>query len=118
MWERYNVGGQQAMSQGKMAEAENSFKMAIAEAEKLGPTDARLATSLNNLANCYRQQGKLSDAEPMYLRALEVKTKQAGPFSNDLIGIMDNYAKMLRAAGREKEAEKMEQKSRAIFTKK
>lgn len=29
-----------------------------------------LATSLNNLANLYRQQGKLTDAEPQYQRAI------------------------------------------------
>jgi tetratricopeptide (TPR) repeat protein len=118
MWERYNVGGQQAMTQGKMADAENSFKMALQEAEGFGVNDARLPQTLNNLANCYRQQGKFKDAEPLYQRALEIKTKQVGPLSGDLIPVMDNYAKMLRASGREQEADKLDQKARAIFAKK
>lgn len=117
MWDRYNVGGQQAMTQGKWQDAENSFKMALQEAEGFGQNDGRLPTSLNNLANCYRQQGKFNEAEPLYKRALELKTKQVGPFSNELISIMENYAKMLRASGRESEATKLDDKARAIFSK-
>jgi tetratricopeptide (TPR) repeat protein len=118
MWERYNVGGQQAMTQGRFSEAESSFRMALDEAEKMGQNDPKLPMSLNNLANCYRQQGKFKEAEPLYQRALEIKTKQVGPFSKDLCSIMENYAKLLRASGREKDADKLEQKSLAIFSKK
>lgn len=117
MWDRYNVGGQQAMTQGKWSDAENSFKMALQEAEKLGLNDSKLPQSLNNLANCYRQQGKFTDAEPLYKRALELKTKQVGPFSNELVSIMENYAKMLRASGREQDAAKLDEKARVIFSK-
>ena len=78
MWERYNVAGQQAMTTGRTFEAEGHFMLALAEAEKLGSTDARLPASLNNLANCYRQQGKYQEAEPLYERALAIKTRQVG----------------------------------------
>lgn len=118
MWERFNVMGQQSMSSGKHAEAEGHFRMALVEAEKLGPNDPKVATTLNNLANCLRTQGKHGEAEPLYKRALEVKEKSAGPLHPDLVPILDNYAKLLRASGREQDAQKMEQKARAIFMKK
>ena len=116
MWERYNLGGQQSMTQGKFSEAENQFRMALQEAEKLGLSDARLPTSLNNLANCLRQQGRYAEAQPLYTRALELKTRQVGPFSTDLVPIMENYAKMLRASGKTAEADKLDRKALAIFS--
>jgi tetratricopeptide (TPR) repeat protein len=118
MWERYNLMGQNSMNQGKPADAEAHFKLAIAEAEKLDPKDPKLPASLNNLANCLRMQGKYAEAETHYKRALEVKQKAVGPLHSDLIGIYENYAKMLRAAGREAEANKMDAHARAIFMKK
>jgi tetratricopeptide (TPR) repeat protein len=118
MWERYNLGGQQAANQGNWAEAERSFKMALQEAEGLGLKDPRLPLTLVNLANCFRQTGRFPDAEPLYKRALEVKTKQVGPLHNDLVPILENYSKMLRASGREKEADKMQRDAMAIFARK
>jgi tetratricopeptide (TPR) repeat protein len=115
MWERYNLAGQQAMTQGQFSEAEIQFRNALQEAEKLGITDPKLPMSLNHLANCLRQQGKYADSEPIYSRALEVKTRQVGPFSTELIPIMENFAKMLRAAGKEAEAAKLEKRAMAIF---
>lgn len=118
MWERFNVAGQQAMSAGRQGDAENQFRMAVQEAEKFPATDNRLATSLNNLANCLRAQGKFVDAEPVYLRAIQAKEASDGPFHDGLVSILENYAKMLKAAGREKEAGKYEQRARGIFMKK
>jgi tetratricopeptide (TPR) repeat protein len=118
MWERYNLAGQQAMSSGKSADAEAQFRMALQEAEKIGPQDPKVALSATNLANCLRQQGKLAEAESFYKKAIEVKEKAFGPLHHELIGVLENYAKMLRAAGREKEADKIDFKARAIFAKK
>lgn len=117
MWERYNTLGQQAMSQGKPVDAEAQFTLALQEAEKAGPNDPRIVTSLNNLGNCFRQQGKFPQAEPMYQRAIEVCSRVKGPLSPEMVPILENYAKMLRAAGREAEAQKTEAKARAIFAK-
>src|ERR1700730_11337569 len=118
MWERYNLSGQQAMSQGKSADAESAFRMALAEAVKIGPHDPKVAISAVNLANCLRQQGKFPDAEVLYKQAIMVKERAFGPLHNEMIGVLENYAKMLRAAGREPEADKLEQKARAIFARK
>lgn len=118
MWERYNLSGQQAMSQGKSADAETAFRLALAEAEKMGPHDPKVAVSATNLANCLRQQGKFADSEPLYKQAILVKERAFGPLHSELVGVLENYAKMLRAAGRDGEADKLDQKARAIFAKK
>ncbi|MBU6450642.1 MAG: tetratricopeptide repeat protein [Cyanobacteria bacterium REEB67] len=117
MWERYNNMGQNAMAQGKQADAEVQFRLAIKEAETMDAKDPKLANSLNNLANCLRHQGKFPEAEENYKRAIEVRQKALGPLHKDLIGIYDNYAKLLRATGREAEAKKMELHAQAIFAK-
>ncbi|HEY9775417.1 MAG TPA: tetratricopeptide repeat protein [Planktothrix sp.] len=118
MWERFYVTGQNAMAAGRWADAERDFKNALVHAEALGQEDHRLPLTLNNLANCYRQQGRFEEAEPLYKRALTVKTSQVGPVSYDLIPILENYAKMLRGAGRDEEAEKMDYKALVIFSRK
>jgi tetratricopeptide (TPR) repeat protein len=117
MWERYNLMAQTAMNQGKPQEAETLFRNAVTEAESFDAKDPRLASTLNNLGNCLRNQGKYPDAEQCYKRALEVRQKAIGPLHMDLVPIYENYAKMLRAAGREAEGNKMEQHARAIFAK-
>ena len=37
------------------------------------------ATTLNNLAELYMQQGKYEEAEPLYKRSLEITEKSLGP---------------------------------------
>jgi len=117
MWERYNVSAQQAMSQGKTTEAESFFRMALAEAEKLPPHDPKLATTMNNLANCLRHQGRYADAEPLYKQAILVREKALGHNHKDLAILLENYAKMLRLAGRVPEAEKIDGRVHAIYAK-
>ena len=45
---------------------------------QLGADHPDTAQSLNNLANLYYAMGRYSDAEPLYLRALEIWTKSLG----------------------------------------
>jgi tetratricopeptide (TPR) repeat protein len=116
MWERYNVAGQQALSAGKADDAVRHFQLALQEAEKEGLINPKVATSLINLANTYRQQGKYAEAEPLYQRAIQVKEKSVGPLHKEMVPVLENYAKMLRAAGRVSEAEKLDKKAMAIFT--
>ena len=117
MWERYNLMAQNAMMQGKPQEAEVQFRNAVQEAETFDAKDPRLPMSLNNPANCLRQQSKFAEAETLYKRALQVKQNAVGAFHQDLVSIYENYAKLLRASDRPKEAEKMDAHARAIFMK-
>lgn len=115
MWERYNLVAQSASQAGKHHDAEQQFKLALTEAEKLGPADNAIATVCNNLANCLRIQGRHAEAEAFYKRALEVRQKALGPLHKDEMIILENYAKCLRLMGREAEAKKMEERSMGIM---
>lgn len=118
MWERFNVAGQQALSQGRPSDAETQFKLAVAEAEKLGSESHAVAGVLLNLANTYRQQGKFNEAEPTYKKAIAMKERLADPLHKDMVPFLENYSRMLKSAGRTDEAEKLEKKAIAIFSRK
>jgi len=62
LWKTHDDAGTEAYQAGRYAEAEKQFKIALAEAEEFGPSDLRLATSLNNLALLYDTQGKYDQA--------------------------------------------------------
>ena len=68
-----------ALQQGQYAEAETQFAAGLKEAEGFGPQDPRLATSLNNLAELYRAQGRNAEAEPLHKRSLAIREKALGP---------------------------------------
>ena len=69
--------GAQAYAQGRYAEAEQHFKAALQEAKRFGSQDPRLATSLNNLAELYRVQGRYAEAEKLEARAKIIRAKHA-----------------------------------------
>ena len=66
VWKKYNEAGMEAYEQGRYAEAKKQWMVALKKAEKFGPNDSRLATSLNNLAALYDVQGKYGAAKPLY----------------------------------------------------
>jgi tetratricopeptide (TPR) repeat protein len=62
------------------------FKRALAIIEQ--------ATSLNNLAEIYRAQGKYDDAEQLFKRALAIQEKAFGPDHPDTHAVSDNLHAM------------------------
>jgi tetratricopeptide (TPR) repeat protein len=116
-WEEYNNSGMAALKQGRYADAEEAFLSALKEAEKFGPQDTRLVTSLNNLAVLYANQGKYAQAEPLHKRALAINEKTLGPEHPDVAQSLENYATLLRITKRVAEAEKLEARAREIRAK-
>ena len=76
LWESFMTGAAKAHKEANYAEEERLLLAALAEAEKFGPEDPRLAATLNNLAELYRAQGKYAEAEPLYQRALAIFEKE------------------------------------------
>ena len=74
-WGMHDIAGQEAYEQDRYTDAEKAWVAALKEAESFGPEDPRLATSLNNLAELYRTQGKYSEAEPLHKRAAAIYEK-------------------------------------------
>ncbi len=54
-----------------------------------------MAASLNNLAALYRSQGRYTEAEPLYLEAINIATQVLGDNHPDSQTIMENYKTML-----------------------
>ena len=94
----------------------SAWALAIAE-KALGPEHPHVATSLNNLAELYRAQGKYAQAEPLYRQALAIVEKALGPEHPGIATMLENYARMLRVLNRHDEAEKMEARAQAIRAK-
>ncbi len=76
-----------------------------------------MATSLNNLALVYDDQGRYAEAEPLYQRALPIFEKALGPEHPDVAQSLENYAALLRETEREDKAEEMEARAMAIRVK-
>ncbi len=83
----------------------------------LGPEHPDVSLSLNNLAALYLAQGKYTEAEPLFQRALIVLTRAVGPEHPVVATMLESYARMLRVLNRHDEAEKMEARAQAIRAK-
>ena len=116
-WETYNQAGRDAYEQGNYAEAEKQWVAALQEAEKFGPEDSRLATSLNSLANLYWDQGKYGEAEPLFKRALAIREKALGPEHSDVATTLKDLAILYLDQLRYGEAEPLFKRSLEITEK-
>ena len=98
------VNGQVAIRIGNWV-SEVCRKM-VADAEcKFGFTDEGTLTSVSNLAELLRVQGKLSEAEPLCLRALEGREATLGPMHASTLTSVHNLAMLLQDQGKLSEAE-------------
>ena len=80
----------------------------------LGLDHPFVATTLNNLAELYRSQGRYADAEPLYKRALEITEKAQGPDHSDVAATLNNLALLYQSQGRYAEAEPLYRRSLEI----
>ena len=104
-WEKYNGAGMAAYAHGRHAEAEKHWKAALKEAEKFGERDPRLATSLNNLGLLQSGQGRYTEAEPLFRRALAIREKALGPEHREVAQSLNNLAALYQAQGNHAEGE-------------
>ncbi|MBD2624907.1 tetratricopeptide repeat protein [Trichormus variabilis] len=80
------------------------FSKAI-ELQKELHLENNLANSLNNLAFLYYSQGRYSEAEPLYIQALELKKRLLGELHPDIATSLNNLAALYASQGRYTEAE-------------
>src|SRR5215469_11198110 len=91
-WESNFSQGMHAYQEQHFAEAEPFLQAALAQAEKLGPEDARLRETLKSLAQLYVAEEKYAEAEPLYRRALALAEKSLGPEHPGLASLRDRLA--------------------------
>ena len=92
--------GMTAYRQGNFAEAEKRWIAGREVSELFGTQDPRHATSLNNLADLYRTQGRYGDAEPLFKRSLGIREKTLGPEHPGVAASLNNLAGLYSAQGR------------------
>ncbi len=80
----------------------------------MGPDHPDTATSLNNLAELYKSQGKYIEAEPLYQRAIAIDEKALGPEHPGLATDLNNLAGLYWAQGKYAEAVPLYQRALAI----
>ena len=91
--------------QGKLEDAERWLRVAMQEAvEGFGDDTPHVAAAMNNLAECLRLQGRFSEAEPMYLRGLELLERafgkedpRVGQAHHNLVGYYINTKQVAKA---------------------
>jgi len=117
-WKKHMDAADEAYRQGHYGDAEKSIKAALKEAERFGPQDLRLGTTLNNLASLYEAQGKYAEAEPLDKRALAIEEKALGP-EDPYVAIigLNNLAELYHQQGKYAEAEPLHKRSLSILEK-
>ena len=115
VWHAFMQDGTAAHGRGDYAAATKQFELALKEAEAFGAEDARLATSLNNLAELYAIQRRYADAEPLYKRSVAIREKALGADHPALAIGLNNLAGLYRLQGRSAEAEPLYKRALAIF---
>jgi len=83
----------------------------------LGSDHPDVANSLNNLAGLYRNQGRYSEAEPLYKRALSIREKVLGSDHPDVALSLNSLAGLYRNQGRYSEAEPLYKRALSIVEK-
>jgi tetratricopeptide (TPR) repeat protein len=90
--------------QKELTLAQEYLKQAIVLQTKFQKLEA-LATSLNNLAVLYDNQGRYSEAEPLYLEALEMRRRLFTSDHPNIATSLNNLAYLYHNQGRYSEAE-------------
>ena len=116
-WKAHMEAGRSAYQRGDSRGATSSFAAALKEAEKFGETDPRFATTINNLALMYEQQGRHAEAEPLYRRSLAIHEKALGPEHPNVGAALNNLAELYKSQGRYAEAEPLYRRALRIVEK-
>lgn len=101
-------------SLGDLAAAEASYRRSLEIRERaLGADHPQLLFSLLGLARVHRERGENAEAESIYRRTLGILEGHPGQEMR-LAQVLAVYAELLRATGREAEAEEMERRAEEL----
>ena len=114
-WESLNKKGVRAFHASRYAEAEKHFNLALELAEKPPVNNDRLHFSLYQLAEIYRMQSKLAEAELILKRTLEIDRKKLGAKHPNVALDLNNLASNYRERGKYEEAEVLLQQALKIL---
>ena len=93
---------------GNYTEAMSNCKLAVAiDTALFKDGHPAIARDLNALAETYAAQEQYAEAEPLFQRALATRRQILGPAHPDYKTTLEDYAKLLRATGRDIEASQL-----------
>ena len=110
-WDSLSIQLQQALQAGEyekgIAIGERALTLSRRAFKKL---DTRTLLAANNLAVLYQQQARYSEAEPLYLEALQGKSEVFGPRHEETLTTLNNLASLYTYQSRYDEAEPLVEK--------
>jgi TPR repeat protein len=114
-WMIHDKAGTRAYEQRDLTEAQEQYAAAAKEAEKIGPRDYRLGSSLNNLAVLHQGKGNLATAESLYRRSLAIQEKAFGARHLKVANVLGNLAGLSFHQGKLEEVEPLLLRALAIY---
>lgn len=102
-------------TQSTLPLVEQQLLTTINHAQKLGPGNPLLLSSVYSLANYYHDRKDYDKAANQYQHALEIKEQISGPNHPDIAAILQRYARVLQDANRPTEAANLLARARAIL---
>ncbi len=121
LWEEYRLTAYQSLKNQKDEESIKLFEKALKQAEKFGKNDARVATSLQELADLYLAKQNYSEANKLYIRSAsiyeqlwnetEAQDKSMSGRGQDLASVLDKQASCCEQQGEFKMAEECYKKA-------
>lgn len=109
-WNKYTESGARAFEANNFGQAEKMFQLALKEAEKFGPNDIRLATSLTNVGVIHNFRGNPGKAEPLFEHAIKIKQKVLGPDNPDVVSAVCKLCQFYIGRGNYAKSDNLAQK--------
>lgn len=94
-WKSLVMQGLYYAGENQFSKAETTFRQAVHEAERFGPADARVGTTLNSMGLVYKAEKKFGEAEAAYQKALAILDKAYGQDTIDVANVNFNIATVM-----------------------
>lgn len=113
LWQALYDGGEKALSEGNLAQAEKQFAAALKNAE----SDSIVTKTASRMALVLDQEGKFPEARQLYERALEIDKNMHGPASYESAIDLNSLGMVCQHGGKFSDAETCFKQAIAIFEK-
>lgn len=113
-WESHRAAGLQALREYKETAAIEEYRAALRIAEGFGPDDARLVTSLRELATAYERDRRFGEVAQLSHRLLRLLEQAHGANSTELVPALHQLARATQMLDEDEQAELQLQRALSI----